>query len=50
MEDVTDMMAVAETLAGHAKQFEAKLTERTQRLEGQIAGLAKELKELRKKS
>ncbi len=48
MEDVTDMMAVAETLAGHAKQFEAKLTERTQRLESQIAVLAKELAHLKK--
>lgn len=48
MEDVTDMMAVAETLAGHAKQFEAKLTERTQRLETQIGDLSKELDKLKK--
>lgn len=47
MEDVTDMMAVAETLAGHAKQFEAKLTERTQRLEVQIGALSIELDKLR---
>ena len=33
MEDITDMMAVAETLAEHAKQFEAKLTERTEKRE-----------------
>src|SRR6185369_4640613 len=50
MEDVTDMMAVAETLAGHAKQFEAKLTERTKRLETQIGFLSKELTQLKKKS
>jgi nitrogen-specific signal transduction histidine kinase len=43
MEDVTDMMAVAETLAGHAKQFETKLTERTQRLEAQIDSLSRQL-------
>jgi len=36
MEDVTDMMAVAETLAAHARQFEEKLSERTQKLELQI--------------
>lgn len=50
MEDVTDMMAVADTLAGHAKQFETKLTERTQKLEGLIAGLVKEINQLKKKS
>jgi nitrogen-specific signal transduction histidine kinase len=50
MEDVTDMMAVAETLAGHAKQFEAKLTEKTQRLESQINTLSKELNKLKKQS
>jgi len=50
MEDVTDMMAVAETLAGHAKQFEAKLTERTQRLEAQISILSRELNLLKEKT
>jgi nitrogen-specific signal transduction histidine kinase len=50
MEDVTNMMAVAETLAGHAKQFETKLTERTERLENQIGMLIKELNQLKKKS
>ena len=49
MEDVTDMMAVAETLAGHAKQFEAKLTERTMRLETQISMLSKEINAIKKK-
>lgn len=50
MEDVTDMMAVAETLAGHAKQFETKLTDRTQRLEAQLNTLLKEVNLLKKKS
>jgi nitrogen-specific signal transduction histidine kinase len=50
MEDVTDMMAVAETLAGHAKQFEAKLTERTERLESLITALSKEITVLKKKA
>jgi hypothetical protein len=49
MEAVTDMMAVAETLAGHAKQFETKLIERTARLEGQINALSKALAVLKKK-
>jgi len=48
MEDVTDMMAVAETLAGHAKHFETKLTERTQRLEAQIGSLSKEINALKR--
>lgn len=47
MEDVTDMMAVAETLASHTKQFEAHLTERTQKLEMQILGLVKEIQLLK---
>jgi len=50
MEDVTDMMAVAETLAGHAKQFETKLNDRTERLAGQIKVLSQELAHLQKKS
>ncbi len=48
MEDVTDMMAVAETLASHAKQFEARLTDQTQRLETQILALQKEMSVLKK--
>jgi len=50
MEDVTDMMAVAETLAGHAKQFEAELVGRTRRLEAHVNTLAKELSKLKKKA
>lgn len=48
MEDVTEMMAVAETLAGHANQLEAKLTERTQKLEAHVKKLEKQVYELKK--
>lgn len=41
MEDVTDMMIVAESLADHAKQIESKLTERIARLEREIASKKK---------
>jgi len=41
MEDVTDMMIVAETLAGHANQIETKLTERIKKLEAEIGNLKK---------
>lgn len=47
MEDVTDMMAVAETLAAHAKQFEARLSDRTQKLEMQIEALQKHIDALK---
>ena len=49
IEDVTEMMAVAETLASHAKQMEVKLTERTQNLEVHIEKLEKEINILKKK-
>ncbi len=49
IEDVTDMMAVAETLASHAKQMEAKLSERAHKLEIHIGKLEKEINELKKK-
>jgi nitrogen-specific signal transduction histidine kinase len=48
MEDITQMMAVAETLAEHSKQFEAKLTDRTEALENQIKKLEHELHGLKK--
>lgn len=48
MEDVTEMMVVAETLAGHANQLEAKLAERTKKLEIHIGELEKEINELKK--
>ncbi len=47
MEDVTDMMLVAETLASHANQLEAKLVERTQKLETKIGGLEREINALK---
>src|SRR3989338_7121858 len=50
MEDVTDMMVVAETLASHAKQIEARLKERTLKLEIYVKKLEKEINELNKKS
>lgn len=49
MEDVTEMMMIAETLAGHANQLEAKLTERTRKLETYIGKLEKEVNELKKR-
>ena len=49
MEDVTDMMVVAETLASHANQLEAKLTQRTEKLETHIGNLEKEISELKKR-
>lgn len=48
MEDVTEMMVVAEMLAGHAKHLGAKLTARTLKLEGQIKNLEKEIRALQK--
>jgi len=47
MEDITDMMNVAETLANHTTKFEAKLNERAQSLETQIGKLEKEIIELK---
>ena len=49
MEDVTEMMAIAETLAEHAGQLETKVLERTQKLEIYVGNLEKEIKELKKK-
>ena len=49
MEDVTEMMIIAETLAGHANQLEKKLGERTQKLAIQIKKLEKEIKEFKAK-
>ncbi len=49
MEDITEMMAVAEALSGHASLLEAKLTERAQKLEIHIGKLEREMHELKKK-
>jgi nitrogen-specific signal transduction histidine kinase len=50
IEDVTEMMVIAETLAGHAKKLEVELTERTQNMEVHIGKLEKEIDELKKRS
>lgn len=50
IEDVTEMMAVAETLASHTNQLEAKLTERTQKLETHIERLEKEISMIKRSS
>ncbi len=49
IEDVTEMMVVAETLASHANRLEAKITERTEKLESHIGKLEKEILLLKKK-
>ena len=49
MEDVTDMMVVAESLADHAKKIEDKLNARTQKMETHISELEKEITKLKKK-
>lgn len=48
MEDVTEIMAVAETLASHAKRFEGRLIEQTQKLEQKIGRLESEMRKLKK--
>lgn len=47
MEDVTEIMVVAETLAGHTNQLETKFTDQTQRLETHIRKLEKEILEFK---
>ena len=49
MEDVTEMIIVAESLANHAKDIETKLTQRTQKLEVNIEKLEQEISQLKKK-
>jgi two-component system CheB/CheR fusion protein len=49
MEDVTEMMGVAEMLARHTKQFEIKTWERIEKLEIYIKKLEKEVNELKNK-
>ncbi len=50
MEDVTEMIAIAEKLAGHVNQFESKLMARTQRLERGIERLENEITALKNKN
>jgi hypothetical protein len=47
MEDVTEMMLIAETLALHTTKLEEKITKKTQKLEMNIERLEKEIKELK---
>jgi len=48
IEDVTEIMDVAETLASHTKNFEDNLTKRTQEMEICIGKLREEINELKK--
>ncbi len=48
IEDVTEMMDVAEMLARHTKQFEVKTGERIEKLDSHIKKLEKELSSLKK--
>lgn len=47
MEDVTDMMVVAETLASHANLVEARFAEKTKKLEVHIEKLEREINGLK---
>jgi nitrogen-specific signal transduction histidine kinase len=49
IEDITEMVTVAEKMADHTNQFEAKLIERTQNLEIEIKKLEEEINQLKKK-
>jgi chemotaxis protein methyltransferase CheR len=49
MEDVTEMMAVAESIAFHSSKIEEKLSKHTKKLEKNIEKLEKEIKKLKKK-
>ncbi|MDP4001747.1 MAG: PAS domain-containing protein [bacterium] len=49
IEDVSDMMVIAETLAGHVNQLEAKHTDRTKKLELHIGKLHEEISKLKKR-
>ncbi len=48
IEDVTEMMQVAERLAGHVNQFEVKLLDQTKKLGSQIESLEREIKKMKK--
>lgn len=48
IEDITEMMQVAETLADHTKQMEIKLSEQKRKLEAYIEKLEEEIDDLKK--
>lgn len=48
MEDITEMMNVAEMLANHTKQFQVKTKERIKKLEVYVSKLEKEFDKLKK--
>jgi nitrogen-specific signal transduction histidine kinase len=48
IEDMTEMIAVAEKLAGHVNDFESKFGERTSKLEAIIEKLGREMTEIKK--
>ena len=48
IEDVTEIITAAETLANHAKQLETELTDRTNKLEVMVKKIVKRLNELKK--
>ncbi len=50
IEDITEMMLIAETLSGHSSKLEARLTEQTGKLELYIGKLEKEINGLKDKS
>lgn len=49
IEDVTEILAVAETITNHTKNLETRLSEQTQKLEVHIGKLKKEVDELKKR-
>lgn len=50
IEDITEMIAVAETLTGHTKKIEGELVSRTQKLETHLKKLETEIGKLKKKT
>lgn len=49
IEDITDMMMVADTLVDHTKKLESRLSEKTEQLAAYIKKLEKEVRELKSK-
>lgn len=49
MEDITEIMNVAERLADHSNHFEARMAKKTKEIESHISSLEKEIKEIKKK-